>query len=562
MVFLLAGAAAAVVVIGFGLYRLLSDRAEVAEDLLRQRSFAAAWAARALADELERCQRALLDEGQRPRSAGCAGLAARDAPFRWFTAADPLRAGGPLPDAAAERRLRRAFSRGCAPEAAQPAACAALAERMAGAERWADPLLARYGLPVLRAVQRRSADATAARRLRRRLERILFEDALRRHHEQLLPLLRPAGDRPGAAPRWMQLGRYRLTDRPDGGGVIGFDSQAPPGAVQSFLLSRNVFAGGERDLFVDIQPQPGRRDVRTASTAFIDQRVGFLVVEDPHFEARLAEARRSTELLLGWFSLAGVLLLASLLLAWRAARRTLDNVRQRENFTASVSHEFRSPLGSLALMIETLLADKIDSAERRREYLQQMQRETQRLNRLAENLLALGRMRRSGPAAGASWRPAPVLAAALEQARAEAEAQDVAIEAAPAADLPQGAGDGELVQMALLNLIDNAIKFSPPASRVQVAAAVDDGALRFSVADRGPGIPPRERERIFDWFYRPGDELNRQTRGTGLGLAIVREVAQRHGGRVEVRERPGGGSRFDLWLPCADSAGEDATHGG
>lgn len=561
MVFLLAGAAAAVVVIGFGLYRLLSDRAEVAEDLLRQRSFAAAWAARALADELDRCQRALVDEGQRPRSAGCAGLAAGDSPFHWFSAADPLRTAGPAPDAAAERRLRRAFSRGCAPGTAQPGGCTALAERMAGAERWADPLLARYGLAVLRAVQRRPAAAAAARRLRRRLERILFEDALRRHHEQLLALQRPAGAQAGPAPRWMQLGRYRLTGRP-GGGLVGFDSLAAPGAVRAFLIGRNVLAGADRDLNVAVRARPGRRAARDASAAFIDQRVGFLQLADPRFEARLDEARRSTELLLGWFSLAGALLLASLLLAWRAARRTLDNVRQRENFTASVSHEFRSPLGSLALMIETLLADKIDSAERRREYLQQMQRETQRLNRLAENLLALGRMRRSGPAAGASWRPAPVLAAALEQARAEAEAQDVAIEAAPAADLPQGAGDGELVQMALLNLIDNAIKFSPPASRVQVAAAVDDGALRFSVADRGPGIPPRERERIFDWFYRPGDELNRQTRGTGLGLAIVREVAQRHGGRVEVRERPGGGSRFDLWLPCADSAGEDETHGG
>jgi two-component system OmpR family sensor kinase len=109
--------------------------------------------------------------------------------------------------------------------------------------------------------------------------------------------------------------------------------------------------------------------------------------------------------------------------------------------------------------------------------------------------------------------------------------------------------DGLALQQALINLIDNAIKHSPPGSRV--AVGLDGGAANLSlwVEDSGPGIPPEEHAKIFERFYRRGSELRRETQGIGIGLTIVQHIVEAHGGRVTVRSAPGQGSRFTMELP-------------
>ncbi len=113
--------------------------------------------------------------------------------------------------------------------------------------------------------------------------------------------------------------------------------------------------------------------------------------------------------------------------------------------------------------------------------------------------------------------------------------------------------DGRAVQQALVNLMDNALKHSPPGDTVTLSLErlVDptQGSLRLSVGDHGPGIPREEHQRIFERFYRRGSELRRETQGVGIGLSIVKHIAEAHGGRVEVESEPGQGSRFSICLP-------------
>jgi signal transduction histidine kinase len=111
-------------------------------------------------------------------------------------------------------------------------------------------------------------------------------------------------------------------------------------------------------------------------------------------------------------------------------------------------------------------------------------------------------------------------------------------------------GDVAALRRALLNLLDNALKHTPAGGHVNChAGPLDDAHWSIEVTDTGAGIPPRERRRIFDAFYRIGDELRRTTPGTGLGLALVKRTAEAHGGRVEVDDAPGGGARFTITLP-------------
>lgn len=109
-----------------------------------------------------------------------------------------------------------------------------------------------------------------------------------------------------------------------------------------------------------------------------------------------------------------------------------------------------------------------------------------------------------------------------------------------------------MLRRALVNLVENAVKYSPAGGEVRVSAQCKDGAVRFEIADQGPGIPEAYRRRIFEPFFRVDDSRSRRQGGTGLGLALVRAIAESHGGTVRVEDNDGGGSRFLLELPSAE----------
>lgn len=236
--------------------------------------------------------------------------------------------------------------------------------------------------------------------------------------------------------------------------------------------------------------------------------------------------------------------------------RLMDDVKT--NLVATVSHELKTPLTGLRMAVYLLLEERIGELNpKQAELLIAARDDSERLLELIDSLLDLARLE-SGAAAN-ERRPSraeELVRAAAESARELVTASGVKVLAQSDPDLPPVLVSPGQIGHVFINLITNAAKHSPRGEEVRVTArAVDSGrAVRFSVVDRGPGVPPAERERIFEKFYRlPGEA----SEGTGLGLAICREIVKAHDGRIGVTEAPGGGGRgseFFFVLPAQAAA--------
>lgn len=225
--------------------------------------------------------------------------------------------------------------------------------------------------------------------------------------------------------------------------------------------------------------------------------------------------------------------------------RRLESVRR--DFVANVSHELRTPVGAMALLAETL-ADEPD-AEVMRRLASRITAEAERAGRLIDGLLDLSRIEAGGAGGHDAVDVAAVVATAVE--RVEPLAQQLAVpllNRPPPAGLTV-AGDEHQLVSAVVNLLENAVKYSDERAPVEVAVTEADGWVDVVVRDRGVGIPAKDLERIFERFYRVDRARSRDTGGTGLGLSIVRHVATNHGGEVLVASQEGLGSTFTLRLP-------------
>ena len=221
----------------------------------------------------------------------------------------------------------------------------------------------------------------------------------------------------------------------------------------------------------------------------------------------------------------------------------------RRDFVATASHELRTPLSSVYGAARTLLRRTLDEA-RRTELLSLIVDESSRLSAILDELLLASSL----DAGALTLRVVPCDAAALARGVVELarERAPEVIELAFAADPPEAGclADPDRLRQVLVNLVDNAIKYSPVGGRVEVAVTAADGLVRIAVADRGLGIPVAERERIFEKFYRLDPSLTRGVGGTGLGLFICRQLVRGMGGRIGVDGRSDGGSVFAVELPA------------
>ena len=229
---------------------------------------------------------------------------------------------------------------------------------------------------------------------------------------------------------------------------------------------------------------------------------------------------------------------------------------QLKRFTADVSHELRTPLTALRTVGEVALRGNHD-AEGYREVIGSMLEEVDRLTRLTDELLTLAR----ADAGEAKLRKEPVDLGNLARevashllVLAEEKEQALEVEAAPVVVH----GDRTVLRQALVNLVVNAVKYSPERTRIRVAADRRGDAAVLEVSDEGPGIAPEHRERLFERFYRVDKSRSREMGGTGLGLALVKWSAEAHGGRVELETDVGRGSTFRIVLPAAQPA--SASH--
>lgn len=226
--------------------------------------------------------------------------------------------------------------------------------------------------------------------------------------------------------------------------------------------------------------------------------------------------------------------------------RRLDAIRR--DFVANISHELKTPIGALSILSEAVLGAS-DDKEAVEKFAGRMQIEAKRLTDLVQEIINLSRLQDDDPLKNAlPLSIIELINQAVDESRLSAEKRKISLVFLPLKDYLVRGDRGQL-EMAISNLIENAINYSPDLTQVAVALTCNEGLVEISVSDQGIGIPEKEIERIFERFYRVDPARSRATGGTGLGLSIVKHVATNHGGDVSVWSSEGSGSTFTIRLP-------------
>ena len=238
------------------------------------------------------------------------------------------------------------------------------------------------------------------------------------------------------------------------------------------------------------------------------------------------------------------------LISDQSEARRIDAVRR--DFVANVSHELKTPIGALGLLSEAILGAK-NQPDAVVKFASRMQMEAKRLTDLVQEIIDLSRLQSSDPLQKAfDVEASDVVREAVAQSAFSAESRKITVEIGEIEDATV-IGDRDQLIMAVLNLVENAINYSPENTKVSVVVKVKEELLEISVTDQGIGIAEGELARVFERFYRVDPARSRMTGGTGLGLSIVKHVALNHGGDIKVWSKEGVGSTFTLQLPIARS---------
>jgi two-component system phosphate regulon sensor histidine kinase PhoR len=266
--------------------------------------------------------------------------------------------------------------------------------------------------------------------------------------------------------------------------------------------------------------------------------------------AELAAAvarRRLLEMVL--VGLSSVVVIAGLFVILIAAYRERRLSNLKSEFVANVSHELKTPLALVRMFAELLQSGRADSQEKRKQYLSIIVNESDRLNALIENVLDFAKVERGQAAYEFSpGRVAEPVARAVEACRVRAEREAVAL-TLTLEDVPELSLDERAIEIAVINLVDNALKYAPEGKRIAVSVRPRAGGAEVSVADSGPGIAAEDRKRIFERFVRGKTSSGKQVRGSGIGLSLVKHIAEAHGGSIAIEDAKPHGAIFSLRLP-------------
>lgn len=268
--------------------------------------------------------------------------------------------------------------------------------------------------------------------------------------------------------------------------------------------------------------------------------------EDPF----AAATRQQAAVYMASGGLVAITILTLVIVISRHLRAQMRLTRLKNELISTVTHELKTPLASTRALVETLLAGRVRGAREQSEYLELIANENQRLSHLIENFLTFSRLER-GANRFRFQRLAPdvLVRGAVRAMQERLKPPLCQFEQQVRPELPDVRADPDAMTTVLVNLLDNALKYTEQDKRIVLRADAQDGEICFEVHDNGIGFPPEERERIFDRFYQVDQSLTRQRGGCGLGLSIVRSIVHAHGGRVEVQSRPGQGSVFKVRLP-------------
>jgi signal transduction histidine kinase len=264
-----------------------------------------------------------------------------------------------------------------------------------------------------------------------------------------------------------------------------------------------------------------------------------------------AQILRTHFLILGALSL---LMGAGMFLTYRSVARELALAKLKSDFVSNVSHELRTPLALIRLYAETLELGRISTPGKQQEYYEIIRKESERLTSLINNILDFSRIE-SGKKEYIfrETNVAELVRDTLESYRFEIEQNGFKFEQKIANDVPPLLVDREAIARSLLNLVNNALKYSQTEKYLGVNLYRHNGSVNLEVIDHGIGIPEKEQPKIFEKFYRVGDPLVHNTKGSGLGLSLVSHIVQAHGGEVAVQSEPGQGSKFTITLPLQTS---------
>lgn len=320
--------------------------------------------------------------------------------------------------------------------------------------------------------------------------------------------------------------------------AIVFDSsnniiKASPGAYALGLIEADALAYDELGQVVDAVRATGRRSTSQLELARKTAATGSLFLS---VRASLLGTRY-------------VLLLAEDL----TSAQRLDEIRR--DFVANISHELKTPTGAVSLLAEAI-HEASDDADQVRRFTKQLTRESARLSRITHEIIQLSRLQAADVlGTRETVEIDEVVADAIEQTRVAAQARKVTIVSGGTTGL-QVHGDAPLLTVAVLNLISNAIIYSPKRSQVGIGVGLRDGTVEIAVTDQGRGIDAENLNRVFERFFRIDQARSRHTGGTGLGLSIVKHTIENHGGDVRVWSQPGVGSTFTIRLPLVGQTPE------
>lgn len=261
---------------------------------------------------------------------------------------------------------------------------------------------------------------------------------------------------------------------------------------------------------------------------------------------------RSSYFILGTLSL---LMITGLFFTYRSVTKTMELAKLKSDIVSNVSHELRTPLALIRLYAETLELGRIPDEQRKLEYYRIVRKESERLTALINNILDFSRIEAGKKEYEFRETNLPSLVRdTLDSYHYQIEQNGFRYEEHISNDVPPVRVDREAIARSLLNLVNNALKYSSADKYLAVSLYPENGSVKLDVVDHGIGIPRAEQHKIFDKFYRVCDPMCHDNKGSGLGLALVRHIVKAHGGEISVESNPGKGSKFTITLPLKSEA--------
>jgi len=246
-----------------------------------------------------------------------------------------------------------------------------------------------------------------------------------------------------------------------------------------------------------------------------------------------------------------ILMLSTTLLAGKAILRQAKLNRLKNDFIATVTHELKTPLSSMRVLVDTLLDGNYNDQQTASEYLQLISKENVRLSHLIDNFLTFSRMERNKQAFDIlRTAPAEIAKAAAEAVHTKFNHENCEFTVTIADNLASIMADKDAMVTVLVNLLDNAYKYSYDEKQIELKVSSENSYICFSVTDNGIGMTRRQIKRAFERFYQADSTLSRRAEGTGLGLAIVKFIVDAHKGRIDIESRPGKGSELKVIIPA------------